>query len=39
MSPMEIGMYTFADLGPAISAGERLNNLVEEIELADTGRA
>ena len=28
-------MYTFADLGPAISAGERLNNLVEEIELAD----
>jgi probable LLM family oxidoreductase len=32
---MEIGMYTFADLGPAISAGERLNNLVEEIELAD----
>lgn len=29
-------MYTFADLGPAISAGERLNNLVEEIELADT---
>src|SRR5687767_9973157 len=35
MSLMEIGMYTFADLGPAISAGERLNNLVEEIELAD----
>jgi len=33
---MEIGMYTFADLGPAISAGQRLNNLVEEIELADT---
>jgi probable LLM family oxidoreductase len=32
---MEIGMYTFADLGPAISAGERLNNLIEEIELAD----
>jgi probable LLM family oxidoreductase len=32
---MDIGMYTFADLGPAISAGERLNNLVEEIELAD----
>ncbi len=28
-------MYTFADLGPAISAGQRLNNLVEEIELAD----
>jgi probable LLM family oxidoreductase len=32
---MELGMYTFADLGPVISAGERLNNLVEEIELAD----
>jgi probable LLM family oxidoreductase len=32
---MEIGMYTFADMNPAISAGERLNNLVEEIELAD----
>lgn len=28
-------MYTFADMGPAISAGQRLNNLVEEIELAD----
>ena len=28
-------MYTFADMGPTISAGERLNNLVEEIELAD----
>ena len=28
-------MYTFADMGPAISAGERLRNLVEEIELAD----
>lgn len=35
MSPMEIGMYTFADIGPAISAGQRLNNLIEEIELAD----
>ncbi|HEX7107778.1 MAG TPA: LLM class flavin-dependent oxidoreductase [Aestuariivirga sp.] len=32
---MEIGMYTFADIGPAISAGQRLNNLIEEIELAD----
>ncbi|HQX84911.1 MAG TPA: LLM class flavin-dependent oxidoreductase, partial [Aestuariivirga sp.] len=32
---MEIGMYTFADMGPAISAGERLNNLLEEIDLAD----
>ena len=28
-------MYTFADMGPTISAGQRLNNLVEEIELAD----
>ena len=28
-------MYTFADIGPTISAGERLNNLIEEIELAD----
>ena len=28
-------MYTFADMSPAISAGQRLNNLVEEIELAD----
>ena len=28
-------MYTFADIGPAISAGQRLNNLIEEIELAD----
>ena len=32
---MEIGMYTFADIGPTISAGQRLRNLVEEIELAD----
>ena len=28
-------MYTFADIGPSISAGQRLNNLIEEIELAD----
>jgi probable LLM family oxidoreductase len=35
MFPMEIGMYTFADIGPTISAGQRLNNLIEEIELAD----
>ena len=28
-------MYTFADIGPTISAGQRLNNLIEEIELAD----
>jgi probable LLM family oxidoreductase len=32
---MEIGMYTFADMGPAISAGQRLNNLIEEVALAD----
>ena len=32
---MEIGMYTFADVGPTISAGERIRNLIEEIELAD----
>jgi hypothetical protein len=30
-------MYTFADIGPKISAGQRLNNLIEEIELADQG--
>ena len=28
-------MYTFADIGSSISAGQRLNNLIEEIELAD----
>ncbi len=32
---MEIGLYTFADMGPTVSAGQRLVNLVEEIELAD----
>ena len=32
---MEIGAYTFADVGPGISAGQRLQNLLEEIELAD----
>jgi probable LLM family oxidoreductase len=32
---VEIGLYTFADMGPAISAGQRLANLIEEIELAD----
>jgi probable LLM family oxidoreductase len=32
---MEIGIYTFADIGPTISAGQRLRNLVEEMELAD----
>ena len=32
---MEIGAYTFADVGPGISAEQRLQNLLEEIELAD----
>jgi probable LLM family oxidoreductase len=32
---VEIGLYTFADMGPTISAGQRLANLIEEIELAD----
>ncbi len=32
---MDIGMYTFADVGPTISQGERIRNLIEEIELAD----
>ena len=32
---MEIGIYTFADIGQTISAGQRLRNLIEEIELAD----
>ncbi len=32
---MEIGIYTFADVYPGVSAGQRLRNLVEEMELAD----
>ena len=32
---MEIGIYTFADLTPAITARQRLDNLMEEIVLAD----
>ena len=32
---MEIGIYTFADVGPDGSHGQRLRHLVEEIELAD----
>ena len=32
---MEIGIYTFADVGADGSHGQRLRNLVEEIELAD----
>jgi alkanesulfonate monooxygenase SsuD/methylene tetrahydromethanopterin reductase-like flavin-dependent oxidoreductase (luciferase family) len=32
---MEIGVYTFAEVGPSVSAEQRLRDLVEEIELAD----
>ena len=32
---MELGLYTFADVGPEIGPAQRLRNLVEEIELAD----
>lgn len=32
---MELGLYTFADVGPEIDPARRLRNLVEEIELAD----
>jgi len=32
---MELGLYTFADVGPEIGPERRLRNLVEEIELAD----
>ena len=32
---MEIGLYTFADVAPGGDAGQRLRNLVEEIDLAD----
>ena len=32
---MELGLYTFADVGPGIDPARRLRNLVEEIELAD----
>jgi probable LLM family oxidoreductase len=32
---LEIGIYTFADVAPGASHGERLRRLVEEIELAD----
>jgi probable LLM family oxidoreductase len=35
MSFMEIGIYTFADVAPGAAAGERLRNLIEEMELAD----
>ena len=32
---MEIGAYTFADVAPGVDAGQRLRNLLEEIELAE----
>jgi alkanesulfonate monooxygenase SsuD/methylene tetrahydromethanopterin reductase-like flavin-dependent oxidoreductase (luciferase family) len=32
---MELGLYTFADIGPGIDPEQRLRNLLEEIELAD----
>jgi probable LLM family oxidoreductase len=32
---MELGLLTFADLGPEIDPAQRLHNLLEEIELAD----
>ncbi len=31
---MELGLLTFADLGPEIDPAQRLHNLLEEIELA-----
>src|ERR687896_2080525 len=34
-SAMELGLYTFADVGPGIDPAQRLRNLLEEIELAD----
>ena len=32
---MELGLLTFADLGPEIDPAQRLHNLLEEVELAD----
>jgi probable LLM family oxidoreductase len=32
---MELGLYTFAELGPATSGAQRMRDLVEEIVLAD----
>jgi probable LLM family oxidoreductase len=32
---MELGLYTFADIGPQIDPAQRLRNLLEEAELAD----
>src|SRR3954452_5759392 len=32
---MELGIYTFADLDPALEPAQRMRDLIEEIELAD----
>ena len=32
---MELGLYTFADVGPEIDPAQRLRNFLEEVELAD----
>jgi probable LLM family oxidoreductase len=32
---MELGLYTFADVGPEMDPARRLSNLLEEVELAD----
>ncbi len=32
---MEIGIYSFADISPGADGGQRLRDLIEEIELAD----
>jgi probable LLM family oxidoreductase len=32
---LELGLYTFADVGPEIDPARRLRNLLEEVELAD----
>jgi probable LLM family oxidoreductase len=32
---MELGAYTFADVGAGVSPGQRLRNLIEEIEAAE----
>ena len=32
---MELGLYTFADVGPEIDPARRLRNLLAEVELAD----
>jgi probable LLM family oxidoreductase len=32
---MELGLYTFADVGPGVDPAQRMRDLLEEIELAD----